>query len=246
MPDPTGRAAFHTTRWSVVLGARRGADAQASRSALETLIGAYWRPIYGAFRRRGLEREDAADACQEFFARLLERDDLAHVDPARGRFRSWLFAAVEHFLTGEWRRAGAQKRGGGRAPRSLDAALLERGLVPEDGETPERAFARDFARALLERTLARLAADYDAAGRGELFEALRAGLADAGVGPTQETQAEIGARLGLSDGAVKVAAYRLRRRYAELLRAEIAETLPAPADSEAVEDEIRGLFEALG
>jgi RNA polymerase sigma-70 factor (ECF subfamily) len=242
-----GEGRFLTTRWSVVLqagraGAAQGPGAEEARAALERLAESYWAPLHAYVRRRGYGEEEARDLTQDFFARLLERRDVAEAAPERGRFRSFLLTALQRFLINAEERARAQKRGGGRKPLSLDAtdgggrALCE----PSHDETAERAFERAWAGAVLARTLARLEEDYSARGKRALFEALRGHLVgEAGGTP----YAELGERLGLSEGAVKLAMHRLRARYRACLRAEVADTLERPAD---VEDELRRLFEALG
>jgi RNA polymerase sigma-70 factor (ECF subfamily) len=237
-PPPGG---FATTRWSLV---RAAADPSApeSRAALAALCGVYWYPLYAFVRRQGHDADRALDLTQEFFARLLERDDLAAVDRSKGRFRSFLLAACTHFLCNEHDRAHARKRGGGRAPLPINAALAEGryGREPSHNETPELLFERRWALALLDQVLARLRQEYVAVGKGRLFEQLKGHLTGAGEGLPH---ARAAAELGLSEGAVKVAVHRLRKRYGELLRDEIAQTLDDPAE---VEDEIRALFAALG
>lgn len=239
-----GERRFLTTRWSVVLQAGRagpaeGAGAEDARAALEHLAQSYWSPLHAYVRRRGYGEEEARDLTQDFFARLLERRDVATVSPERGRFRSFLLTALQRFLINAEERGRAEKRGGGRAPLSLDGADGE-AFAPSHAETPERAFERAWAGAVLERTLERLAADYAERRQAPLFEALREHLVAGGEGTPH---AELGRRLGLSEGAVKVALHRLRARYRAELRREIADTVADPAD---VDDELRRLFDALG
>jgi RNA polymerase sigma-70 factor (ECF subfamily) len=202
----------------------------------------YWYPLYAYVRSRGHSHDRAQDLTQEFFATLLEKDGLAAVEQGKGRFRSFLLAACQHFLANQHDREQAQKRGGGRqfVPIDFQGAEGRYRHEPAHGETPERLFERRWALALLERVLARLRAEYEASGRGRLFERLKARLTggDAGV-----PHAEAAEELGLSEGAVKVAVHRMRKRYRELLREEIAQTLDDPGQ---VEDEIRSLFAALG
>jgi RNA polymerase sigma-70 factor (ECF subfamily) len=238
--DGSGPAAFLTTRWSVVVAAGRP-DEPRSRAALAELCGAYWRPVYAYVRRRGHAAEDARDLTQAFFTRLLEKNAVQGADPERGRFRGWLLGAAKHFLANEWDRAQALKRGGGRAPLSLDfeSADARLGLEPAHELTPERAFERDWALAVLERAFGGLEAQWHARGRGELF----AGLKDSLVGGAAQSYRALGERLGLSEGAVKVAAHRLRRAFREALRAEIAETVEDEAE---LESELAHLIEALG
>jgi DNA-directed RNA polymerase specialized sigma24 family protein len=235
-----GGAGFATTRWSLVRAAGRRASPEAER-ALAALCETYWYPLYAYARRRGLDAEAAGDATQGFFARLLEKGDLAVADRTRGRFRSFLLAAFGHYLANERDRERALRRGGGRPTLSLDfdAGESRYGLEPADEATPERIFDRRWALTLLDRAFARLRDEYGLAGKGDLFEALRPALA----GDRGAPYVEVAARLGMTEGAVKVAAHRLRSRCGEVIRAEIAETV---GSAEEVEDELRQLFAALG
>ena len=236
----TPRPAFVTTHWSLVVSAGRD-DTPQARDALEKLCRNYWPPIYAFVRRQGHGPHDAQDLTQEFFARLLEKQQFAAADPARGRFRSFLLASLKHFLANEWDKARAQKRGGGQILIPIDAAAAETscGFEPADQLTAEKNFERRWALTLLEQVLRRLRAEYVSDDRENLFEQLKSTLTEASrtVG-----YAEIATRLGTTEGAVKVAVHRLRQRYREVLRAEIADTV---ASSEEVEDEIRNLFAAL-
>ncbi|MCZ6782520.1 MAG: sigma-70 family RNA polymerase sigma factor [Proteobacteria bacterium] len=238
-PDTPGRDGFLTTRWSVVLAAGRMDEPEAGE-ALERLAESYWFPLYAYARRRGLDRDGARDLVQGFFARLLERRDLASVAPEKGRFRAFLLVGLRNHLVNERERERAEKRGGGRTPVSIDDAdaATRYGLELADELTPERQFEKAWARSVLEEALERLRRDYEARGKGKLFAALKTHLI-AGDGPSH---AEVAAELGLKEGAVKVAVHRLRKRFGASLRAEIADTV---ADPEDVEDEIRFLFRAL-
>jgi RNA polymerase sigma-70 factor (ECF subfamily) len=240
-PPSTGCGHFATTRWSVVLAAGR-ADTAHARQALDDLCRVYWPPLYGFVRRRGHSPQDAQDLTQEFFARLLAGRGLGRVDPAKGRFRSFLLASMQHFLANQWDRAHALKRGGGVAPVSIDATTAEASYArePADTLTPERLFERRWALALLDDVLGRLQRDYAAGGKRALFDELKGTLS--GEQPAS-TYAAIGVRLRLSEGAVKVAAHRLRARYRERLRAEVARTVATPGE---VDDELRFLLAALG
>ena len=222
-----------------MLAAGRG-PASRSREALATLCESYWYPVYAFVRRLGHSAADAEDLTQAFFARLLEKDFVGAADPERGRFRSFLLASVKHFLANERDRETALKRGGGAAVVSLDDAERRYRREPSHGLTPERAFERRWALTLLERTLAALREEQERAGHAERFTRLKCFLTGEGGAPSH---AEVAAELGMTEGAVKVAVHRLRRRYRELLRAEIAETI---ADPSAVDDELRELFVALG
>jgi len=209
--------------------------------ALEKLCRAYWLPVYAFVRRQGHGPHDAEDLTQEFFARVLEKRTLAVADPARGRFRSFLLASLKHFLANEWDKAKARKRGGGQISIPIDAAAAETkcGLEPADPATAEKIFEQRWALTLLDQVLRRLREEHMRDGREKLFEALKPTLTEAS---RSVRYADIAARLGTSEGAVKVAVHRLRQRYRELLRAEIAHTVAGPDE---VEDEIRNLFAAL-
>ena len=231
-----GAREFHTTHWSVVVSAR--GDRSGARVALEKLCQAYWYPLYEFVRRQGLSGHDAQDLTQEFFARLLEKDWLAGVDRERGRFRSWLLAALKHFLANEWTRARTQKRGGGAVLFSFDELDAESRLQHEPAtDSPEQIYDRRWAMTLLDQVMARLRTEMAGVGKLGHFEALKFCLTGEKSG-----YAEVGARLGMSEGAVKVAVHRLRERYRALLRAEIAETV---ATEKEIEDELRALLAAL-
>jgi RNA polymerase sigma factor (sigma-70 family) len=237
---PAGAGRFATTHWSVVVAARDG-DSPQARDALAALCGTYWYPLYAFVRRQGNSADAAQDLTQEFFARLLEKDFLAVVDREKGKFRSFLLAACKHFLSNERDRARAQKRGGGRQPLSIDARDAESRylLEPADPLTPEKLFERRWALTLLEQVLARLRDEFGRAGKEQLFDRLKSYLTGA---PDGASYAEAASELEMSEGAVKVAVHRLRRRYRDLLHDEIARTTDSPAD---VDDEIRCLFAAL-
>jgi RNA polymerase sigma factor (sigma-70 family) len=240
----TPRAAagcFVTTHWSVVLTAGRN-DTTRARAALEQLCRNYWHPLYAYVRGSGYSREEAEDLTQEFFARLLARNSVARADPARGRFRSFLLASLKHFLANEWEKARARKRGGGAQllPLEFDTAETHYAQPIAPGDTPDRAYDRQWALSLLEVVLGRLRREYCDAGREDMFVDLKDTLSG---GRSEIPYRELGARLGLSEGAVKVAAHRLRQRYRELLREEIANTVAGP---EEVEEELKHLFVALG
>jgi RNA polymerase sigma-70 factor (ECF subfamily) len=231
---------FPTTRWSRVVLAG-DPDAPQARESLAELCNAYWYPLYAYIRRRGYRPEEARDLTQDFFARLLEKGLLAEADPSRGRFRSFLRTVCAHFLANRHDREHARKRGGGRTTLPIDANTAEGRYALElaDGLTPERIFDRSWALTLLGRVLDQLGQEYDEAGKAATFEALRDQLAG---DPDVPSYAAVAARLGTTEGAARVAALRLRRRYGELLRGEIASTLAEPAE---VDDEIQDLFAAL-
>jgi RNA polymerase sigma-70 factor (ECF subfamily) len=216
-------------------------DAPQSRESLAELCEAYWYPLYAYIRRRGHDPEQARDLTQDFFARALEKGLLAEADPTRGRFRSFLRRVCADFIANRRDWEHAQKRGGGQAVLPIDTVDAEGRYALElaDGLTPERIFDRSWALTLLARVLDQLGREYDEAGKAVTFEALRGVLAGE---PGLTSYAAVAARLGTTEGAARVAAHRLRRRYGELLRHEIASTL---ADPDEVDDEIRDLFAAL-
>lgn len=233
------RAVFATTQWSVVLAAGLGGNT-GSLPALEELCRAYWRPLYAFVRRQGRDPEEARDLTQEFFARLLSRDDLARVAPEKGRFRTFLLTALSHFLANEWNRSHRLKRGGGTVPLSIEGDAEEwLAREPVHHDTPERAYERRWALTLLEQALASLRAECIENHRGAVFEALQGALDGS---RSDEGLAIVGERIGLSEGAVKTALHRLRRRYGELLREAVARTVARPED---VEDELRHLLTVL-
>ena len=231
---------FATTHWSVVLAAGH-ATGPAAQTALETLCQTYWYPLYAYVRQTGCETEEAKDLTQEFFAGLRARNLLSFADPARGRFRTFLLTAMKHFLANEWKKENRLKRGGGQQHVSLDAIMGEErfAVEPTDNVTPEVIYERGWAATLLERVLRMLGEEHAAAGRTSLFEKLKASLWGERRGTTQ---AEIAARLGMSESAFKTAAHRLRARYRELLRAEIAHTVAAPAE---IDEELRHLIAVM-
>jgi DNA-directed RNA polymerase specialized sigma24 family protein len=232
---------FRTTHWSVVMAARHAPTAE-SVAALEVLAKTYWMPLYTFIRRRGTDPTEAQDLTQGFFTRLLEKEWLLSADAERGRFRTFLLTALTRFLSDEYDRATALKRGGGTTLVPLDFGLAEERLAlePADGRTPEQAFDRAWAEALLEKVLSRLAAEFDEGGRTGRFAVLKQFLTeDAGDGSYPRAAAE----LGLSESAVKSGIHRLRRRYGELIHEEIALTLVAEAD---IDSELEHFLAALG
>jgi RNA polymerase sigma-70 factor (ECF subfamily) len=235
-----GAGRFATTHWSVVLAAACDRDTLA-QEALARLCKTYWYPLYAFVRCQGCSPQDAEDLTQEFFARLLAKHYLRDVDRSKGRFRSFLLAALKHFLANEWARARRLKRGGGQTLVPLDALSAESryGREPADTLTPEASYERRWALTLLNQVLARLAGEQEAAGKQAQFARLQGCLTgEKGLPP----YVELAAGLGVTEGAVKVAVHRLRQRYRELLREEIALTVASPAE---IEDEIRRLFRAL-
>jgi RNA polymerase sigma factor (sigma-70 family) len=232
-------AAFVTTHWSVVLTAQ--GRSPAADEALEKLCRTYWWPLYGFVRRSGYKPEEAQDLTQGFFAMLLERRDLDVVRREKGRLRSYLLVSLKNFLAKTRRREMAVKRGEGRALVPLEELLArERSdLEPADALTADRIYERRWALTLLEQVLARLESEYTGAGNSGLFECLKEFLSDE---PGHRSQSEIAVQLGMTENAVKQAFHRLRRRYRELLRDEIAQTLAVPGD---IEDELRHFISVL-
>lgn len=243
MNESRSPGGFPTTHWSRVAraGEPGGADAI---EALAELCAAYWYPIYALVRRLGNSETDALDLTQEYFARLLEKPLLAAADQSRGRFRAFLRADCGFFLKDQRDRAQALKRGGRRSPLSIDARDAEGRFIiePVDDLGPDRLFDRVWGLTLLARALDRLAADYAASSRGPLFERLQGTLPG---GTRTEPRSVIAADLSMTETAVQQAASRLRKRYREALRAEIAATIEEPTEA-AIESEIRDLFDALG
>ncbi|MCP5528415.1 MAG: sigma-70 family RNA polymerase sigma factor [Verrucomicrobiales bacterium] len=243
--NPSGTssdACFVTTRWTVVVQAGHKSSPN-SDQALAELCQTYWYPLYAYARRRTASREQAEDAVQGFFARFLARNYLTGLSSGKGRFRAFLLASLKHFLVNEWEKATRQKRGGGVTVLSLDWRHAEARYRdhegPTDSESPDRLYDREWALALLGRVIARLEAECAAAGKHRLFTVAKTFLtfrADA------VPQAAAAAELGIEEGALRVAVHRLRRRYRELLRDEIGQTLADPA---AVDEELRSLRAAL-
>jgi RNA polymerase sigma-70 factor (ECF subfamily) len=233
-------SSFRTTSWTIVLAASVDSSADPD-GALAHLCQIYWHPVYAFIRRRGYDRNQAEDLTQGFFARLLEKKYLLDADRERGKFRSFLLTAVKHFLANEWDRSQTLKRGGGRAAVSIDLVEAERWYGPSTVEaaTPEQLFERRWALSLLEQVMAKLRAEFRDAGKSGQFDVL-AGFLNRDA-ETDRYQA-VAERLGLSSGALRMSVHRLRRRYRELLRAEIAGTVGAP---DQIDDEIRFLLATL-
>ena len=232
---------FMTTHWSVVLaaGAESSPDATA---ALETLCRTYWYPLYAYTWRRGYNPHDAQDLTQGFFVRLLARKDLAQVDRQKGRFRSFLLASLQHFLADEWDKASAAKRGGQATTLSLDVPAAEQRYQqePADELRPEKIYDRRWALTVLDRAQANLKGEFAADGKSDLYEALKIFLSGE---RTDQTHAQVAVRLGKSSDAIRCAVQRLRHRYGELIRAEVAHTVASPGQ---IDDEIRHLLAVIG
>ena len=243
-PSPLGAGSaaakgFSTTLWTVVRHAN-STDSTEARAALAQLCQTYWYPLYSFVRRRGFAPHDAQDLTQAFFAHLLENDGIGRVDRTQGRFRSFLLASLKNFLANEWDKSQAQKRGGGQTFVSLEQEGAEERyqVEPSHDLTPERHFERQWALTLLDQVLSALRHEYHADGKADLFEELKAVL-----GGQASAYAEIAGRLRNTEGAIKVAVHRLRKRYRELMRIRIAETVSAGEDE--IEDELRHLMAAL-
>lgn len=232
---------FATTHWSVELAAgdRNSPEAPA---ALEKLCRTYWYPAYAFVRQQGFGADDAQDLTQMFFARLLERNDLATARPERGKFRCFLLASLRHFLANEWHWRRAKKRGGGATLIPLETCEAESRYraEPTTNLDPEKLYERRWALALLDAVHARLREELSVSGNSGRFDLLMDLLPG---GSTEFTYAEVGSRLGLTESAVKSQVFRFKRRYLKALRAEIAHTLSSPV---GIDDEIRALMSALG
>ncbi len=234
------RDVFVTTRWTMVLSAGRKSSPHSDR-ALAELCQTYWYPLYAYIRRQGRTKEDAEDLVQAFFARFLEKNYLEGLAAERGKFRAFLLAALKHFLANEWDKTQAQKRGGGAEHLSLNWQDADERfhLDPPDPTNPERLFDREWALALLDRVIGRLAAECARDGKADLFTQAKGFLT---VSSAAIPYREAARRLGMDEGALRVAVHRLRKRYRELLRDEIAQTLAEPGQ---VDEELRSLLAAL-
>jgi RNA polymerase sigma-70 factor (ECF subfamily) len=235
-------AGFMSTRWTLILRAR--GETPAAQAALGELCEAYYAPVMAFIRSGGRDQDAARELTQEFFARFLARRGLDTIEPGRGRFRSFLLGAVKHFLADQYDRDQAAKRGGGHSVLSIEAGLQANTTaqlqIPDPATQPSDAiFDREWAQTLVSRALDLLAQDSAATARAELFETLKPWL----LGQIDIlSQADAAGQLGMSEGAVKVAIHRLRKRFRELVKAEIAQTVPEPAQ---VQDELRYLVEVL-
>jgi len=235
------RQSFDTTHWSVVLGAA-DTSAPGAQAALESLCRTYWYPLYTYVRRQGRTQEDSQDLTQEFFARFLQRKSFQQADRERGRFRSFLLTSLKHFLVNEWERANTQKRGGGRPLLPVDTVAAESLYSQELSHdlSADRIYEHAWAMAMLTRVRERLQRDYEAEGKAERFTRLEEFL------PGQKgelTYAEAARLLGVAEGTVKSDVNRLKKRYRDLLRAEIAHTVSSPDE---INDELRHLITVIG
>ena len=238
--EPPGQASFRTTHWSLVKAAG-GNPSEASAKALEILCRAYWFPVYAHIRRRGHGPEEAQDLTQGFFEELLGKNRLEKADASRGRFRSFLLASANHYLSHEWEKLNAQKRGGGQNVISLDSLESEErfGLEPSADASPDLLFDRRWAKTILDRVFGILRAEFDVAGQVKRFDVLKVFL----LGERSDLSlADAAAHLGMTEAAIKSAVHRLRLRFRDVFRSEIAETIDHAAD---VEDEMRHLLRSL-
>ena len=241
--SPQRRGHFATTRWSLVLAAGADGPSAGADEALATLCETYWYPLYGFLRSRGYSVDDAQDFTQAFFARVLEKHALRHADPARGRFRSFLLTALKNFVANAHDHDSARKRGGGMRvlPLEIEGAEDRFQLEPPSNETPERVFDRRWALTLLDRVMSRLQTEVESrTGTTSHFDRLKTYLT--GEAP-QLSYAQTAADLDMSEGAVKVAVHRLRKRFRELVRDEIAHTVSSPDE---IDDELRYLLASVG
>ncbi|MEO8125493.1 MAG: sigma factor [Bryobacteraceae bacterium] len=233
-----GRPQFPTTRWTLIVAAG-DSDRKEARSALVSLCENYWYPLYAYLRRCGYAEDQAQDLTQEFFIRVLEGRYLDRADPERGRFRSFLLTSLKFFVADEADRDRAHKRGGGMVvPLEFSSAEERYQREPAHDETPERIFERRWALSVLDRVVERLRNEFVQHGRSEHFERLKVFL----LGHSDAPYAALAREMKTSEGALKVAVHRLRKRYRELFRQEIADTVADPAE---VESELRFLAGAL-
>jgi RNA polymerase sigma-70 factor (ECF subfamily) len=238
---PPKGSQFTTTHWSVVLAAGKAQSAPAN-AALEQLCRTYWHPLYLYVRRQGFDQPDAQDLTQEFFARLLDHQWLNSVAPEKGRFRTFLLTALDHFLANDWRRGQALKRGGGRIIVSLQETEFgeERfSREPATQAVPERAFDKLWATTVLDQAMTRLLQEFSTRGKSAHFEEWKLFLSREAT--AQDCQSS-GQRLGMSPGATTVAIHRFRERYGDLLRETVAQTISETTD---VDEELRYLFAVL-
>jgi DNA-directed RNA polymerase specialized sigma24 family protein len=239
IPPSTAPRIFPNTRWSVVLAARQRSSAE-STAALEAICHAYWYPLYVYVRRCGQTPHDAQDLTQGFFCRLLEKNWLDSADREKGRLRTFLIVALKNFMSKEWRRASAQHRGGGQAHTTFDTTFAE-SRYAADGQSlaPDETFDRQWALTLLDLTVNRLQEEFTAAGNSGSFEMLK-GCLMAGRGAIDYTA--MAKQLGVNEGAARVAVHRLRKRFREIYREEISQTL---TQGENLDAELQHLAAAL-
>jgi RNA polymerase sigma-70 factor (ECF subfamily) len=231
---------FVTTHWSVVIQATMP-QSQGARKALTELCETYWYPLYAFCRRRGYSREQAEDLTQHFFAHLIERNSMSVAEPSRGRFRAFLLTSLKNFLANQWRAETTKRRGEGRVLQSLDFkdAAARYATEPAHDETPEAVFERRWAMTIVQNAMNRLTEEQTKAGKAKLSKCLKTHL---GGQDGRVPYAMLAAELGMSEGAVRVALHRLRLRFRELIRSEIAATVANEAE---IDEELKVLFAAL-
>ncbi len=231
---------FATTHWSAILMAG-GDSSPVARRALEQLCHAYWYPLYAYVRRQGHNVEDAQDLTQEFFARLLEHKYLRLADRNRGRFRTFLLTSLQHFLINDWKKTNRDRRGGGQIVLSLDEEMAESRLAAEPAleQPPDALYDRGWAAVLMDRALTALRTEFEQAGKADLFDRLKVFVWGEKNALSYAAMAQ---QLGMTEGAVKVAVHRLRQRYGDLLRAEVAQTVTTAVE---VEEELRHLASVI-
>jgi RNA polymerase sigma factor (sigma-70 family) len=234
------KSSFSTTHWSVVLAAGRG-NAPEAVQALERLCSAYWYPLYAYVRRQGHAPHDAQDMVQDFFAHFLEHNYFRLADRTRGRFRTFLLTSLQHFLVNEWRKTNRARRGGSQRILSLDEAMGESRFAGEPAveQPPDSLYDRGWAAILLDRALSALRAEFEQSGKQDLFERLKVFVWGE---KSAVSYAAMAGELGMTEGAVKVAVHRLRQRYGELLRVEVAQTVATPVE---VDEELRYLVSVI-
>ena len=231
---------FASTHWSVVLAAKEG-DAETANAALEQLCRTYWPPLYAFIRRQGYREDEAKDLTQEFFLRLISREFIQRLRHQQGKFRSFLLTLLKYFLLEHREKAGAQKRGGGKIILSIEEMKEKDSYLhePVDHLSPDQVFERRWAQTILQLALDRLRGEYVRTGKGELFDLLKDFQPREAGAPSY---AEIGARFGMTEAAIKSAAQRMRARHSEILRQEIANTVTQPIE---IDQEIRHLWQVL-
>ena len=236
--EPEAARQFEDTHWSVVIAAAGGPAASGATAALATLCRHYWYPLYGFVRRRGYGHHDAEDLTQAFFTTLLEKNYLADANQERGKFRTFLLAAMKHYLANDWNRHKTKKRGGAFQFVPFDEDSAERYEIESSGHemTPEEHYERRWAMTVLEQGMQRLRNSYKGNDQQALFEALKPSLIQ---GDGEASLAEIADSLGMNPGALKVAAHRLRRRFRKAIREEIENTVASPDDVEAEFEHLR-------
>jgi RNA polymerase sigma-70 factor (ECF subfamily) len=237
--DQLGGSDFTTTHWTVVRQA--AGDSPLATAALETLARAYWYPLYAYVRRNGHSPHDAQDLTQAFFARLLQCEYLQLADRNHGRFRTFLLSSLKNFLINEWRRENRERRGGGQKALSLDEQTAETRLAAEAfvEQPPDSLYDRGWAATLLDRALRLLRSEFEQSGKLDLFERLKVFVWG---DKSTLSYAEMAAQLNMTEGAVKVSVHRLRQRYGQLLRAEVAQTVSTPDE---VNEELRYLVSVI-